>query len=70
MSYLSFFYFTLHNDVWNRQIQSLPDSLKGAYQEIEDATNFHVFTLLGGPSMEGSSAFLVMRVQTGRTVSD
>lgn len=47
------------------QIQSLPDSLKAAFQEVEDATNFRMFTLMGGPSTNGSLS--VMRVQSGRS---
>ena len=54
----------------NRQIESLPNSLKGAYQEIEDVTDFCIFSLLGGPSPQGRGALSVMRVQTGCTVDN
>jgi hypothetical protein len=48
------------------QIKSLPDSLETTFQDVEDATNFRMFSLIGGPSPNGG-AITVMRVQTGRS---
>lgn len=58
------------SDNCNSQIDSLPDSLKGVYQEIEDATNFRAFTLLGGPAPEGGGGLSMLRVQSGRTLNN
>lgn len=56
--------------MWSRQVETLPDSLAGVYQEIEDATDFRAFTLLGGPSPEGGGGLSVLRVQSGRSLNN
>jgi len=65
-----FFSTSFSDDTRNRQVKSLPESLGDAYQQIEEITNFRLFTLAGGPAPEGGGSLSVMRVQTGRTLNN
>jgi len=45
-------------------VKALPDSIEAAFQDVEDITNFRMFSFVGGPSPGGGS-LSVMNVQTG-----
>jgi hypothetical protein len=64
-----FYFLFLSLTTETSQIDSLSDSLHAVCREVEQATNFHAFTLVGGPSLDGGGALMVLRVQNGHSLN-